>query len=377
MNQEIQEVTQNPTPTAGRLLALDAARGLAVIGMLIQHFALQPWNDFVSGNTMILFMLCSGTSYTLMVQGMKNRGNEPSTIRARVLARAAFIDVVGYAIMMLNGQFGVVLTAYAMMFLLALPLVKHTTKTLTVIAAAAFILCPPIMLIGMSLLKGAGLLYDIAGGPGSAIAWMPVFITGMVIGRLDLSERKTALRLAGIGAAVALPVKLFSVLALPGIYQSFCNWLVQFPASAAMPDTYAPWPRNTLAPLWQMLFIDAPQGGSSFELLIGTGGSIILLAVALLLEKRLTALFRPFAKVGKVALTLYCAHFVFAWVLMLFGANPSSLAQFPGGDIVVILITLSAGWVLSFGTNGPLETAIRWFEQQFYSEQRQHDGTET
>lgn len=375
MNQEIQEVTQRTTPTTGRLLALDAVRGLAVIGMLIQHFALQPWNDFVSGNTMILFMLCSGISYTLMIQGMKNRENEPSTIRARVLARAAFIDVVGYAIMMLNGQFGVVLTAYAMMFLLALPLVKHTAKTLTVIAVAAFILCPPIMLIGMSLLKGAGLLYDIAGGPGSAIAWMPVFITGMVIGRLDLKERKTALRLAGIGAAVALPVKLFSVLVLPGIYQSFCNWLVQFPASTAMPDTYAPWPRNTLAPLWQMLFLDAPQGGSSFELLIGTGGSMILLAAALLLEKNMTRLYRPFAKVGKVALTLYGAHFVLAWILMLCGLNPSALAQFLGGDIVVILVTLAAGWILTLRKNGPLETAIRWFERQFYREEQKNHET--
>ena len=49
-----------------RLLALDAARGLAVIGMFVQHFALNQTNSFVSGNTMILFMLCSGISYTLM-----------------------------------------------------------------------------------------------------------------------------------------------------------------------------------------------------------------------------------------------------------------------------------------------------------------------
>ena len=51
MNQEIQEVTpviRKATPAADRLLALDAVRGLAVIGMFIQHFALQPWSNFVS-----------------------------------------------------------------------------------------------------------------------------------------------------------------------------------------------------------------------------------------------------------------------------------------------------------------------------------------
>lgn len=271
---------------------------------------------------------------------------------------------------MLNGQFGVVLPAYAMMFLLALLLVNHTTKTLVVIASAAFILCPPVMLIGMSLLEGADLLYDIAGGPGSAIAWLPVFVTGMVIGRLKLRERKTAIQIACIGAAVALPVKLFSVLVLPGIYQSFCSWLAQFSSSAVMPDTYAPWPRNTLAPLWQMLFLDVPQGGSAFELLIGTGGSMVLLAAILLLEKKLTLLYRLFANVGKAALTLYGAQFVLAWLLMLCGLNPSALAQFSGGDIVVILLTLAIGRVLSLWENGPLETAIRWFERQFYDERR-------
>ena len=48
----------------------------------------------------------------------------------------------------------------------------------------------------------------------------------------------------------------------------------------------------------------------------------------------------PFAKVGKAALMLYSVPFVLAWILMLFGLTPSSLTQFPGGDVVVILITL-------------------------------------
>ena len=230
-------------------------------------------------------------------------------------------------------------------------------------------------MVGMSLFEGAALLSDIAGGPLSAVAWLLVFVTGMVIGRLDLRSSKTSIRLAAIGTAVALPVKLFAVSVLPEIYQSFCNWLVQFSSSAALPDAYAPWPRNTLMPLWQMLFMDAPQGGSMFELLIGTGGSMVLLAVALLLEKKTKLLYLPFAKVGKAALTLYSTQFILAWILMLVGIEPSSLAQFPGGDLVVILITLAAGWALTLRKNGPLETAIRWFERQFYREEQKNHET--
>ena len=231
-----QTVIVKSNPDSRRLPALDAVRGLAVIGMLIQHFALQPWNDFVSGNTMILFMLCSGISYTLMIRGMQDHGYEKPAIRSRVLARAFFLDFTGYALIMLNGQFGVVLPAYAMMFLLALPLIKCKTKTLTLMAAVSFLLCPPLMLIGMSLLSGAGLLYDVAGGPGSAVAWIPVFITGMAIGRINLRESKNAIRLAGIGLAVGFPVKLFSLAVLPGLYHSVLDWLAQNSASAAMTD---------------------------------------------------------------------------------------------------------------------------------------------
>ena len=83
--------------------------------------------------------------------------------------------------------------------------------------------------------------------------------------------------------------------------------------------------------------------GAVIGMLIGTGGSKVLLAAALP-ERKLNLLHRPFAKVGKAALMLYSAPFVLAWILMLFGLTPSSLAQFPGGDVVVILITLAAGW---------------------------------
>lgn len=370
-----QEIQLTPDQRPRRLLTLDAVRGLAVIGMYIQHFALNERNNFVSGNTMILFMLCSGISYTMMIQGMKQKAIELSVIRTRVLARAVFIDLAGYLIVMLNGPFGVVLQAYAMMFLLALPLTKCSAKILTAISAISFVVCPPLMLIGMSLFEGTALLRDIAGGPLSALAWLPVFTAGMVIGHLNLSRAATALRLAVTGMSILIPVKMFSLYALPGIYQSFCDWLIQVSAtSPSMPNAYAVWPRNTLAPLWQMLFIDAPQGGSSFELLIGTGGSLILIAAALLLEKRMSCLLRPFAKVGQVSLTLYSIQFIIAWILMIVGINPTSIAQFPMGDVVAVLLILAGSCLFSLQNNGPLESAIRKFENLFYQSEGEANG---
>lgn len=65
---------ENHRGSGRRLLALDTVRGLAVIGMFLQHFALNERNAFVAENTTLLFILCGGISYSIMAQRMKERG---------------------------------------------------------------------------------------------------------------------------------------------------------------------------------------------------------------------------------------------------------------------------------------------------------------
>lgn len=72
----------------------------------------------------------------------------------------------------------------------------------------------------------------------------------------------------------------------------------------------------------RLLALDAVRG-AVIGMLIGTGGSKVLLAAALP-ERKLNLLHRPFAKVGKAALMLYIAPFVLAWILMLFGLTSFS-----------------------------------------------------
>ena len=62
----------------------------------------------------------------------------------------------------------------------------------------------------------------------------------------------------------------------------------------------------------RLLALDAVRG-AVIGMLIGTGGSKVLLAAALP-ERKLNLLHRPFAKVGKAALMLYSAPFVLAWI---------------------------------------------------------------
>lgn len=93
----------------------------------------------------------------------------------------------------------------------------------------------------------------------------------------------------------------------------------------------------------RLLALDAVRG-AVIGMLIGTGGSKVLLAAALP-ERKLNLLYRPFAKVGKAALMLYSVPFVLAmdfdavWTDTFF---PHTISR---RDVVVILITLAAGWI--------------------------------
>lgn len=351
-----------------RLLALDAARGLAVAGMFVQHFALNQTNSFVSGNTMTLFILCSGISYSIMSQSKVEQGVETNKFRSRVLARSVFIDLIGYMLLMLNGPFGMVLPAYAMLFILMLALVHYSARTLAVVSGVLFWVSPPLMIIGLSIFADTAILHDIAGGPLSALAWAPVFIAGMAIGKMDLYKFGTAIKFVVTGLVILVPSKLIALFLLPVLRQNCESFLLKLSSYKNMQvDPYATWPLNTQPIQWQMLFLDSPQSGAAFELLIGLGGALILLGLLLLIEHKYHVALNPFTGAGRVALTLYAAQFVLVWCTSLVGLDLTGfdIGAIPFGDILVAVSALLIGWLLSRRHNGPLEAAIHRFEGLF------------
>ena len=349
-----------------RLLSLDPVRGLAVIGMFIQHFALNERNSFVSGNTIILFMLCSGISYTIMTDGMTGRGIADSAVYTRILVRSVFIDLIGYVLLMLNGPFGMVLPAYAMLFLIAIPLTKLSRKHLLIFTSVSFLVCPVIMQIGLSLFANAAVLADIAGGPLSAAAWLPVFAAGMLAGRYTLTEKHIWKKFMVLGTSILIPAKLFALTVLPRISAIVVNWMIEHPGSTDI-DEYAVWPHNTMPIQWHMLFVDAPQGGSAFELLIGLGGSLFVLGVFCLIEKKAKCILMPFCAAGRIALSLYAAQFVFAWVVALLGGDVTAwnLGSVFGADLLLGISILVLSVLITRVGKGPLEFLMRKFEQLF------------
>lgn len=349
-----------------RILALDAARGLAVIGMYIQHFALNEYNaSIVSGNTMILFILCSGISYSIMSRSAEEKGIETKTFRAKVLARAIFIDLLGYLLIMLNGPFAVILTAYAMLFVIALVIKNCSNKNLIRISSMLFIASPIIMIIGLSIFSGSAMLSDIAGGPLSSVALLPVFTAGMVIGRTDLRNTRQAVMFITVGILLILMVKLLATFVLPGIREAVETWMISQPIYSGVEiNEYAPWPLNVQPILWQMLFIVGPQNGSTFTLILGMGVALLVLGLMCLIEKKYSIILKPFSLVGQVALTLYSLQIVIGWILSISGIEYNLGSMFLG-DIMVAVLTTIVGCLLASLPSGPIEEIMRRFEKVF------------
>lgn len=346
-------------------MALDAARGLAVIGMYMQHFALTQTNaSIVSGNTTLLFVLCGGISYSIMARRMMDRGSNSTAFRARMLARAVFIDLIGYALILLNTPYGVILPAYAALFVLALMLVRRSTRVLAVTAIALGVAGPPLMVLGGSLLSGVSLLSDIAGGPMSALALAPAFVAGIALGRLDLTKTRTALLLTSVGTIMLAVGKAFEAFVLPGMSRTFEEWLVRVQGVVVQPDPYAIWPLNVEPPLWHSLLWTAPHSASTFQTMIGIGAASLALGLICLLSKKAAIALKPFATVGRLALTMYAGQFVVIWVLELAGIE-YSLGDLPFGDLIVAAVTLVAGWLIARLPKGPLEAPMRYFDRLF------------
>lgn len=348
-----------------RLLALDAARGLAVIGMFIQHFALNERNaDIVSGNTMILFILCSGISYTLMSQNAAKSGIEEKIFRTKILTKSVFIDLIGYLLILLNGPFAVILTAYAVLFVMAIPLRKCSDKMLAWVSGGLLIISPVIMIAGMNLFSRSAMIADIAGGSLSGIALLPVFTLGMLIGRKDMRNIKRAFTYILAGIVCILLIKILAAYVLPNVAGAISGILEARYATMSEIDEYAAWPKNVWPISWNMLFTAMPQSGSTFTLILGIGVSLVVLGVTILLESRIPVLLKPFAMTGQVALTLYVLQIVIGWVLLLFGVE-TDFGSFVLGDILVAVMTVVIGCILVKTIGGPIEKTMRKFENLF------------
>lgn len=358
--------------SARRIIGVDLARGIAMIGMFGAHLQVRrsvtvgdpsTYLSLVHGRSAILFALLAGVSLAIVTGGSQPITDRDAVVsfRVRTLVRAVLLFVLGGLLSMLGTRVAVILEAYAALFVLALLVLSWSTKRLW-IAVGVLVVLGPIVTIGVrTALNGLGIppigAWNIAFGEYYPVAtWIVFPLAGIAIGRTDLRSVRTAVRLVVGGAVAAVVGYVAGHLASESSLASSPPPL-ELHVNAELPpagEVLAAVPRTVLI---KLLTAD-PHTGTPFEI-VGSGGFVIALLGLCLLVSRSRARFAlaPLAAVGAMSLTVYSAHIVALRILHDDLFADLSLRIF--GQFTFWALVGATAWRLALG-KGPLERAIGW-----------------
>ncbi|TQM14747.1 heparan-alpha-glucosaminide N-acetyltransferase domain-containing protein [Pseudonocardia kunmingensis] len=329
----------DPAPPRTRVVGVDVARGAALLGMMAVH-VLDSFDEqdaptattlVAAGRSAATFVLVAGVSLAFLSGGRHVvRGSARTAVAGGLVVRALLIGAIGLALGTLSERNGVdgILPFYAVLFLLAVPLIGRPPPVPAGVAAAVAVAGPVLLVAaaGLPLPEPdsdptfTALVQDPLGvaaqlfvtGAYPVVVYFAYLCAGLAIGRLDLASRRVAWWLFGGGVALAVLARLVSALVLYPL-----GGFAALMSGSASGDTAAETARILLwdpdpATSWWYLALPAPHSGTTVDLVHTLGSAVAVLGAALLLTRpgipaRLLA---PFAAAGSMALTLYSAHLV-------------------------------------------------------------------
>ncbi|MDO5084532.1 MAG: heparan-alpha-glucosaminide N-acetyltransferase domain-containing protein [Arachnia propionica] len=165
-----------------RVRGLDAARGLAVLGMVVAHTVLTPASpgdpvallNFANGRSAILFATIAGVSLAIMSGGRRRlEGTELMQARLTILGRAIVLLFLAGGLSLIPTSVQVILASYAFWFILALPALRWRPRTLLIVAACHATL-------GSFLVMAMPTWFPLWGGGGTDNAFVPLMIASSV-----------------------------------------------------------------------------------------------------------------------------------------------------------------------------------------------------
>ena len=136
-----------------RVVALDIARGLAVLGMAAAHTVSLPgeirlndpstWVEIVSGRSSILFAVLAGISIAIMTGRTRIPADtEIGRLRLQLVARGLVIFAIGLALELLGTSIAVILTFYGAVYAVAILFIGVRVRNLLIWAAVLAVAGP-------------------------------------------------------------------------------------------------------------------------------------------------------------------------------------------------------------------------------------------
>ena len=318
-----------------RVVGVDAARGLAILGMFTAHLADDTlrlpngssWLEAADGRPAAMFALLAGVS-----AGFISRGGLWHA-RVRILVRAAVLLPLGVLLAVLGTRIAVILPAYAVMFAMLTVALAWRPRRLVVAAGVVLLVAPPVVFTARDPLTAGRfgpLTYPaelLVGEYYPALVWIAYLLVGLALVRLDLTDQRTPRMLALWGLPLAV---------------------AGYGAGAVAVRTIPP--EGTLI---RALLDASPHADSAVEVVGNIGVAMCVLAVCLVLGSR--AVIYPIAATGALALTAYSVQvLVIAWLGDEVFTRPSNLLL---TAFTVVTLAAAVLW-RTFVGRGPLEAGL-------------------
>lgn len=207
-----------------RIMGIDIARALAVIGMIGAHVGTTPdlvwtdpatWAGVVHGRSSVLFAIVAGISVAIVTGRTALLPPEQiPAARLRLVGRGAAVFVIGLVLELLNTSIAVILAIYGLLFIVATAFLHWSAKKLFVVGGILALFGPPLMALlhALSAEAWGSALGTVVYGTYPITVWIAYLLIGMGVGRLRIDTAKVA---AGVlGAGIVLAVTGYGIAAL-------------------------------------------------------------------------------------------------------------------------------------------------------------------
>jgi len=275
--------------------------------------------------------------------------------------------VLGLALGAVDSPPLVILAYYALLFVVAVPLLGLPVRVLTVLAVCWAVGSPVLSHLlratvvpafGIDEPGGRDLPVELAvSGVYPVLTWTTYLLVGLAAGRLVLGSSRVATGLLVGGVVTAVVARLLSaaLLAWAGGRAGLADGTPMEPAQVDRSldaGMFGVTPTGDRA--W--LLVAAPHSGASLDLVGTAGSALAVLGLCLLLTRRGVGPLLPAAAAGSMTLTLYTGH-----VLALRTDGPLLLDDRLHLWLLHVAVALAAAtlWRLLVG-RGPLEAVTTW-----------------
>ena len=308
-----------------RLVGLDVARALALLGMVATHLLLevgpdgqQTWpHDLAGGRASSLFAVLAGVTLAFLTGGRTPlRGSDRWRASLGVVGRAVVIGLVGLWLGGFETGLAIILCYYALLFVLGLAFVGLGARSLALLAVGWVVVVPVLSHALRPHLPERG--YDspafdqlahpwqllselLLTGYYPAVPWLAYLLAGLALGRCDLGRRRLQVAWLLGGAAVAWGAAALSRVLVASRF-----------TEAELAEAALGFPGTTGTDRWDLLLLDAPHSATPFDLAVTIGSAVAVIGGCLLVVGSLPAFAERVVAVvfgaGTMTLTLYTLH---------------------------------------------------------------------